>query len=108
MAIKPHHPPTISSKCLCVSRLPAGEQESFMAQLTDLVGTADPEAAGDEGLPQNYMQSLDRGRSGRRGAADRQMAQDRALRERNSRSFDQRWGTLMSGVSVDMMRSNRR
>jgi hypothetical protein len=65
------------------------------------VGTADPEAAGD-GLPQNNMQSLDRSRSGRRGASDRRVtAQDRALRERNSRSFDQRWGSLTGNVGIN-------
>jgi hypothetical protein len=86
---------------LCISKLPAGEQESFLAQLTNLVSTADP-TAGDEGLPSNNLGALDRSRSGRRVTA-----QDRALRERNSRSFDQRWGSLMGGVSIDMMPGHR-
>jgi hypothetical protein len=89
---------------LCISKLPAGEQESFLAQLTDLVSTADP-TAGDEGLPSNNLGALDRTRRG--SGHDRALAQDRALRMRNSASFERRWGSLMSGVSIDMMAGHR-
>jgi hypothetical protein len=103
---------------MVLSRMP--DSEAFLAQLTDLVATADPDAAGevneDTGLPDNNMGSLDRSRSGRRGSAhDRQLAQDRKARLmahdrriRDSASFNKRWGGLVGGVSVDMMRSSRR
>jgi hypothetical protein len=88
----------------CMAGLQDEQRDMFVERLANMLQSEDAPAS-DQGLLNNNRQVLDRGR---RGAADRRPpAQDAALRVKNTRSFNERWGSLTGGVSVDMARARR-
>jgi hypothetical protein len=74
-----------------LAKLPPEEHEKLIAQMAQLIQSAHGMGAGDQGLPQNNLGALDRGR--RFGGGGRRPAQDSAfaVRGTNTANFLKKW-----------------